>query len=142
MLKKVNNFLSALSWLNSLKELDWNIGYEIKVSKIENKRSLDQNRLYFLYLGCIGQETGNDKDQLHEFFKAKYLGIETIELKFSKSQDYYINICKSTTKLTTKRFTEYLEKIVIFASTELRITLPNPDDLRFKEFEEYYSQYL
>jgi hypothetical protein len=48
----------------------------------------------------------------------------------------------STTKLLTKQFAEYLEKIVIFASTELGITLPNPEDLRFKEFEEYYSQYL
>jgi hypothetical protein len=137
MLKRVNSYLSALSWLSSLKELDWNAGYEIKVSKIEKKRSLDQNRLYWLYLTCISQETGNDKNDLHEFFKRKYCFWNEINM-FNES----LITIKSTTTLTTKQFTEYLEKIVIFASQELGITLPNPDDLKFKEFEEYYSQYL
>jgi hypothetical protein len=49
---------------------------------------------------------------------------------------------KSSTQLTTKQFAEYIEKIVIFASQELGITLPNPSDLAFEQFKEYYEQYL
>jgi hypothetical protein len=91
MNKKVNSSLSALSWLNSLKELDWNIGYEIKVSKIENKRSLDQNRLYWLYLTCIEKETGNDKDKIHYFFKHKYIDKQQFEIfgEIRKRTKYY-----------------------------------------------------
>jgi hypothetical protein len=137
MIKKVNSYLSALSWISSLKQLDWNIGYEIKVSKIKKKRSFDQNSLYFLYLGCISQETGNDKDQLHEYFKQKYLGYNHYNLL-----NEHVIKTKSTTELTTKQFTEYIEKIVIFASQELNIILPNPSDLQFKEFCNYYSEYL
>jgi hypothetical protein len=137
MIKKVNSYLSALSWLSSLKELDWNIGYEIKVAKIENKRTLASNRLYWLYLTCISQETGNDKNDLHEFFKHKYCYWNEINM-FNES----LITIKSTTTLTTKQFTEYIEKIIIFACTELGITLPNPDDIKFIQFEEYYLQYL
>jgi len=48
----------------------------------------------------------------------------------------------STTLLDTKNFTEYLNKIQLFANTELAIELPNPENLKFAEFKDYYEKYL
>ena len=35
-----------------------------------------------------------------------------------------------------------MSKIQIFANTELAIELPNPEDLKFVEFYEYYKNYI
>ena len=32
-----------------------------------------------------------------------------------------------------------MSKIQLFANTELSIELPNPDDLKFAEFKDYYE---
>ena len=103
----------------------------------KEKRTLDQNRLYWLWLTCIAQNTGNDKDSLHEYFVWKYLQPELIQVF-----DKMIYKRLSTTSLDTKKFIEYLNKIQVFANTELAIELPNPADLRFAEFKDYYEKYL
>ena len=103
----------------------------------KEKRTLDQNRLYWLWLTCIAENTGNDKDNLHEFFILKYLQPELIQV-FEK----LIYKRLSTTLLDTRRFTEYLNKIQLFANTELSIELPNPEDLKFAEFKDYYEKFL
>ena len=103
----------------------------------KEKRTLDQNKLYWLWLSCIAKETGNDKDDLHEYFIYKYLNPELVQV-FEKM--IYKRL--STTQLDTKQFTEYLNKIQVFANTELAIELPNPEDLKFAEFFEYYKNYI
>ena len=35
-----------------------------------------------------------------------------------------------------------MNKIQLFANTELSIELPNPEDLKFAEFKDYYEKYL
>ena len=102
----------------------------------KEQRTLDQNRLYWLWLTCISQNTGNDKDSLHEYFILRYLQPELIQV-FEK----IIYKRLSTTLLDTRRFTEYLNKIQIFANTELAIELPNPEDKKFAEFYKYYKNF-
>ena len=116
--------------LNTLK------GY-IEIKQVKNIRSIDQNRLYWLWLSCISQETGNDKDYLHDHFKGCYLESPVIELKGKK-----IHVLGSTKTLDTNEFTKYLEKIQVFSNTELGINLPNPDDVNFKEFLNHYKRYM
>jgi hypothetical protein len=41
--------------------------------------------------------------------------------------------------MDTAQFTAYLEKVQTFASVELGIVLPNPEDLAFESFEEFYK---
>ena len=103
----------------------------------KEKRTLDQNKLYWLWLSCIAKETGNDKDDLHEYFIYKYLNPELVQV-FEKM--IYKRL--STSTLDTKQFTKYLNKIQVFANTELAIELPNPEDLKFAEFFEYYKNYI
>ena len=109
----------------------------VEITKKLKKRTVNQNSLYWLWLTCIEHETGNDKDDLHEFFKNKWIISENKEVLGE-----YINIKPSTTKLDTVKFKQYLDKIQIFASTELSISLPNPEDKAFEEFERYYRSRL
>ena len=109
----------------------------IRIEAVKEIRTLDQNRLYWLFLSCIEQETGNDKNNLHEFFTLEFLPLIQ-QMVFKK----LIYKRTSTTSLDTKLFTEYLNKIQIFANTELSIELPNPEDLKFAEFYDHYKNYL
>ena len=109
----------------------------VTISITREKRTLDQNNLYWLWLSCIAKETGNDKDDLHEYFIYKYLNPELVQV-FEKM--IYKRL--STSTLDTKQFTGYLNKIQVFANTELAIELPNPEDLKFAEFYEYYKNYI
>jgi len=107
------------------------------IKKRRRKRSLDQNALYWLWLTIIEEITGNEKEDLHCYFKETYLKKEYIKIFGSK-----INKDISTTNLDTKQFTEYLKKIDIFANTELNIILPHPDDKNFDRIVEHYKDMI
>lgn len=95
--------------------------WDIEITKHKSSRSLAQNRLYHMWVGIISKETGNDHDDLCEIFKMKFLGTE--KKIFMGSE---IERPKSTTKLNTKEFTNYLDKIETLAMS-IGITLPHPE---------------
>ena len=97
-----------------------------EVRKDKRNRSTVQNAYYWFLLTMLEQETGNDKDELHEYFKKKYLKT-FFQIDLIDTQDF-IYYAKSTTKLTTLEFEDYLEKIRVFASRELGIFLPLPGE--------------
>ena len=102
--------------------------FYLKLLKKRRVRSLKQNSLYWVWLTYIEMETGQEKDDLHSFFKERFLKSEKIEIlnhSYLKTQ--------STTALNTKEFTEYLDKIQLFMS-EQGYTLIYPDDERFNDF--------
>ena len=111
--------------------------FEVNVTKRKEIRSLPQNKLYWLWIGCISAETGNDKKDLHEYFSDSFLPIENFTvfgIKFERST--------STTKLDSKQFTYYLDRIQQFASSELGLILPDPKDLYFAQFYEQYKDFI
>jgi hypothetical protein len=117
--------------------LDDRESWDVKVTKKRWKRSISQNNLYWLWLTCIEQETGNDRHDLHEFFKAKFLGFEEITVL-----DHLVTRVVSTTQKNTLQFKEYLDKIQLFASVELGIELPDPESKYWNEFYETYKYLL
>lgn len=104
---------------------------EFKVYR--RQRSLKQNRLYRLYLECIKEETGNDVDTLHTYFKKKFLPW-IVKSVF----DQEVSLVPSTSSLNTKQFTEYLEHIKM-DMLEQGIFLPNPEDHQWNQFYEKYG---
>lgn len=78
----------------------------ISIKTSRPKRSVAQNNFYWLYLGIISKETGNDMEDLHEFFKGKFLGGEIIEIFGEK-----VRRKGSTTNLSINDFSEYIDKI-------------------------------
>jgi hypothetical protein len=112
--------------------------YTVEVKIKREQRSVNQNRLYFLWLSCLMDETGEHKDTLHEYFKQHFLGVDE-RFVFNK---YQIIVPKSTTGLDTKQMTDYLERIQQFANTELGVVLPNPEDRYWEEFVEHYENHI
>lgn len=118
--------------ISQIKRLELKDHYTVDITKRVIRRTISQNNLMWLWVTCIAFETGNDRDELHDIFKKKWILPKTIE-KFGVKTEIY-----STKDFNTIEFKYYLDKIQVFANTELAITLPDPNDLRWSEFYDYY----
>lgn len=122
--------------ISQIKRLDLKKTYTVEITEKKSRRTISQNALYWLWLTCISFETGNDKDDLHEYFKDKFLIPESFEL-FGEKRDR-----RTTVKLNTIQFKYYLDSIQTFSNTQLSITLPDPEDKYWDEFYKYYIDKL
>lgn len=114
-------------------------------------RTQAQNRLYWKWLGQLQSEWGQDKDSLHILFKRRFLariylrdgtddilksGIENLGVIKQLAPDIYesqaIVVANgiSTTKASTKQFTEYLNDIYAFCYGK-GVLLEVPSDLKW-----------
>ena len=123
----------ALDYIEAL----WDSDKRVKITDVKEIRTISQNRLYWLYMNCLEDYTGQDKKELHTYFKYEYIESSTREI-FGKT----ITLEPSTSQLNTKQFTEYIDKIVRFAATTLSVVLPSPSDLGYNEFVEFYKDRL
>ena len=108
--------------LEFIRSLNIRKPYSIEIKEYRKNRSTAQNRLYWSWLRVLSAFTGYGDDELHELFKIRLLG--TVEKKIMGDT---IKIPRSTTSLTTREFTEYLEKIELAAMT-MGVSVPHPDD--------------
>lgn len=136
MKRKLTSELDREMIIAAIKRLELSKSYSVEILQKRTIRTIPQNKLYRLWLVCIAFETGNDPDVLHEYFKKKYLEPEII-IVFGEEEKRY-----TTTNLSTVQFKYYLDRIKVFASTELSITLPDPEDHQWEEFFNYYSEKL
>ncbi|MBP1638951.1 MAG: hypothetical protein H6Q17_534 [Bacteroidetes bacterium] len=134
-LKSEENRDAVIAYLQALDILK--VKFTVTISKIKKQRSIDQNCLYWLWIACICQETGNDKDDVHMYFREYFLGYSEKRMFGS-----LVRRVRSTTELDTKQFTDYLKKIKVWASRELGIALPDPNDAYFESFKEIYQNYI
>lgn len=91
------------------------------------KRSISQNSYYWLYLTVISHETGNDVDDLHGFFKRKFLPITSGVIVLKGGMQHTYKKLTSTTDLSKAEFGEYLDKIC----AETGVPLPDPEAAGF-----------
>ena len=105
-----------------------NNGKILEVQLYQPIRSTQQNKYYWNFLTIIETETGNNAEDLHQFFKRKLL-----PPKWIKVLDQEIRIPKSTTELTKIEMGEYLDKISAMTGVEL------PDSELWLESQGYIS---
>lgn len=105
--------------------LDIGTRFSVEIKKYQKNRSRAQNRLYWSYLNAIGDFNGDSAEDLHELFKAKFLGYFK-----KKVMGEEIMALKSTTDLSTVEFGMYLAKVEAVAKN-LGIVLPVPDDRNY-----------
>ena len=122
--------------IGAIRRIDLKKSYTVEITEKKVRRSIPQNSLLWLWLTAIEHETGNDRNDLHEFFKAKYLTPNQVEVFGTNLTKY------TTTNLNTEQFKYYLDHIQTFASSELAITLPDPKDKYWEDFYKYYSDKL
>ena len=90
--------------------------WKYKIVEIKQIRSLDQNRLYWgyiiKYITLMYKEAWyiHTKEYIHKLFKKSFLYRERVYSDFSKK---YIFKYWSTTNLTTKQFTDFINNIKI-----------------------------
>ena len=100
--------------------------WEITVKRHRKRRTLKQNRMYWNWCeevaGHVSEYTGYDKDEIHEFFKQKFLTPRVIEINGETVKKW------STKNLTTAEMSAYMNKIYAWVTTELGLLLPVPQD--------------
>lgn len=126
---------AVCQWFSNALDLTKNGVYDISIKRHREQRSMPQNNLMWLWFGCISEETGQDKQTIHDYYCNTYL---TPELCICNGKEFYR--VPSTKSLTTDAFTLFLNQIKADAATELGIILPEPQDLAFAEFLEQYNR--
>lgn len=122
---KIFNKEVLTRWLADNKEKSVQIDFEVR----KQKRSNPQNSYYWSVvvqmMKAAMNEYGNDfsTEETHEFLKAQF-NYKEVELL----EGHYVNVPRSTTKLDTSGFQEYVLKIQQFASEMLGIYIPDPNE--------------
>ena len=107
------NFLNAMMIYEG-KKVMVTIGIPTK------QRSNPQNSyLWAVPYRMIADETGNDVDSIHHYMAGMFL---------SKKTSCPIDKVRSTTKLTTVEFSEYIEKIIRWSAEFLSMYIPLPEE--------------
>ena len=97
--------------------------WTVKIALFVKKRTNPQLALYWKRLHVIADITGNEAEDLHDIFKRKFIAPDVIDLGGESYARW------TTGKLSTKEMSEFMEKVSAFASIELGIMLPAPEDL-------------
>lgn len=96
---------------------------QITVSLWKPKRSEQQNRYLFgVIYAIISQETGNNVNDLHEFYLGEFFGWEEYEVMGRKR----LRPRERSSKQVKARFSEFLESVISHAAS-LGIVVPPPN---------------
>lgn len=107
--------------------------YEVSVNLQREKRSINQNSLYWLWVACICDETGNSKGKVHSELGKMFLPLKTGKLGVEPI---------STTTLDTLQMKKYLDEVCLWAAEFLGCILPDPEDLYWNEFYDKYKHMI
>lgn len=91
------------------------------VKPFRKNRTVRQNAYYWACLNFIGDEIGESADDLHTTFKSMFLA----------DHSYRIPMVRSTSRLSTAQFGEYLDKIIQKVA-EIGIVVPYPEQMEIE----------
>ena len=107
--------------------------YIVTIAKERQRRILDQNALMWLWFDCIAAETGTPRQDVHDYYCAKYL---RRQIQWNGTGR---TVVEGTRHLDKDRFTQFLNEVQADAATEFGIRLPLPEDRYFEEFYQTYK---
>ena len=105
--------------------------FEVVIKEYKKKRSLAQNRLYWMWIPYLAKHFGYTDDEMHDELKYAFIG----ENVYTNRKGVQRTKPKSTTKLKTKEMAEYLTKIEVLAVSN-DVILPMPFDVEFAMMRE------
>ena len=114
--------------VNDLGNLHPDKTWTITIEEKSINRSTQQNALYWKWLQIMGDHFGYTKDEMHEELAARFLGV--VERKTIGG--HQIRAPRSTTSLTTKEFSEYMNMIEALALQQ-QIQLPQPEHYGYEQ---------
>ena len=95
-------------WKKIVGDIEYGKEFWVTIEEKRPTRTEAQHRYYFVYLGIIADETGEDKEALHEHFKKEHL--------YPKIMTCYgleVEVYPSTKDLTIKEFMDYIKRIEV-----------------------------
>jgi|TARA_R110000824_G_scaffold67238_1_gene174098 hypothetical protein len=97
-------------------------GKEVVIKIIErgNRRTNDQNSLFWKWVEIISNETGYTKEETKELISYKFLQRERID-----AEGYTEMYLKGTSTLSKKEFNEFMNQLSFWSNSTLNITLPS-----------------
>lgn len=120
-----NNLKKYQDYLRTLPE---NAELELVIKEKKSQRSLEQNAWYWgIALKTIFQESGYEQKKMHEILKAEFL------TSFCEFKDKVYTVVRSTTDLNTTEFAEYMGNVQRFASMELGVYIPDPNEVDYSQ---------
>lgn len=92
---------------------------EVTVEKKKKTRTIQENRYYWgIMLDILSSHTGYETDEMNEIIKYKFLQVD----------DGKNTYCRSTKNLSTVEFEELMSRIRRWASSELSLWVPAPNE--------------
>lgn len=113
-----------------IRNLDSEKAWIVEIKKKTKARSLSQNALYWRWMNdiaaLVSDNTGYEKDEVHELFKKQFLEPKEVEIG-----DIGVHVY-STKNLTVKEMVEYMERVDRFCIQNLAISLPIPQEMHMR----------
>lgn len=106
--------------------------YTVKIVRKTQPRTISQNSLMWMWYKCMEEATGQRKEDIHDYYKAKFL-VRQVQIG-----NRIANVVGSTAELNTIQMTNFLEKIKADAAVEFGVMLPLPEDLHYADFVSHY----
>ena len=127
---RISDYKIKLNCIVFIQNLDIDKEWLVTIKPYKKQRSVSQNCLLWLWYGNILRHIYESKgelyspDDIHEWMKIPRLQPELVSIEGEA-----VRVRKSTKKLNTKEFTEYLENIDHYCGANWGLQLPHPDDL-------------
>lgn len=102
-------------FIEALKEGE---GVQISFLLSKDIRRLEMNNLYWFWLGIISNDVGYTKKELHAYFKEELLCEE------SEVNGRLVHNCPSTSDMSIKDFSSYLQEVSRLAVQNFNVVLP------------------
>ena len=118
----VTNFFNQIGFSKPLK---------VVISEDKQTRTAAQNRLMHMWFNHISEHYQQTIGEAYspmafkELLKRQFLGFDLIDLPNGET----VAQTKSTRDCNTKELTDFLQKIEVWALTEISCQLPHPEDL-------------
>lgn len=106
--------------------------YTVSVKRKTKPRTLSQNALMWMWFQCMEDNTGQPKEDFHDYYCAKFLSRE-----IGIGQRTY-RVAGKTSALNTGQMTDFLNKVQADAAMEFGCVLPLPEDRFYQTFIDHY----
>lgn len=111
------------TWMNSFKP-GTHVFVTIRKIKKNMPRSIVQNNYYHgVVIKLLSEFTGYEPEEMHKALKIKFLTYENVK---------GLPVTLSTTQLKTHEFEEFLERVRRWASMDLGVYIPLPNEVEVK----------
>lgn len=121
------------AFLNHVKSLEGEaVVATLKKHRPYKERSNEQNRYYWgVVVKILSNELGYTSEEVHEVLKYKFLLAERIFTN-KKGEQRLLHVAGSTASLSTSDFESLMSQVRTWASMELSIYIPEPNEVPFQ----------